>query len=81
VSAYTELADRYRDHPSPILGEYVAKAMLGQATTLAALGRHDEERAAYADIIARCSADAGATVAAIVDIARAATQEAPQPMS
>jgi hypothetical protein len=81
VSAYTELADRYRDHPSPILGEYVAKAMLGQATTLAALGRHNEERAAYADIIARCSADAGATVAAIVDIARAATQEAPQPMS
>jgi hypothetical protein len=81
VSAYTELVTRYGDHPSPILGEYVAKALLGQATTLAALGRHDEERAAYADIITRCASDASATVAAIVDIARAATQEAPQAMS
>jgi tetratricopeptide (TPR) repeat protein len=77
VSAYTELADRFRDHPSPLLGEYVAKALLGQATTLAALGRHDEEHAAYADIIARCSADESATVAAIVDLARAATRQAP----
>jgi tetratricopeptide (TPR) repeat protein len=81
VSAYTELADRYRDHPSPILGEYVAKALLGQATTLAALGRHDEERAAYADIITRYPADASATVAAIVDIARAATQQTTQATS
>lgn len=77
VSAYTELTARYGDHPSPILGEYVAKALLGQATTLAALGRHDEERAAYLDVIARCAADPSATVAAIVDIARAATREAP----
>lgn len=81
VSAYTELVTRYGDHPSPILGEYVAKALLGQATTLAALGRHDEERAAYADIVARCSSDPSATVAAIVDIARAATQQTPQATS